>query len=332
MKRYQHAIIPSLLCVLIFSGVIFPKVAVAGLLDDNEARKAILELRTEVRKKDEAQTEQLNQLGAINTNNILIIRQEQTDQTKKIQQLTTDVDALKRTVLDLNNQLTQLKESHATLTGQLEIVNHERQTNLKQAEHEVQLKQTVYAEQLARYERLLSELDLRLKQLEPRKIAIDGTETVVDKSEEIQFNTALNHLKSGQYEASNQALNLFIQQYPNSGLLPTAYFWLGSGQYTAHQLKEAKQTLNTFLKRFETHPKSPDARLTLAHIEEELGNQSASIALYEMIVKQYPNSESAKTAEQRLSQILKHVKTIKNKIKNNNNINNKPLTVQSIVE
>jgi TolA-binding protein len=80
----------------------------AGLFDDDEARRAILDIRQRIEQNTERQ---------------------RTGQ----QQLTEQIDQLKRSLLDLNNQLEQLRSDNASLRGQNE--------ELKRVVSEIQRKQ-----------------------------------------------------------------------------------------------------------------------------------------------------------------------------------------------
>lgn len=78
-----------------FTGASFTPPAHAGLFDDDEARRAILDIRTRIDQSSERQ------------------RAGQ-------QQLADQIDQLKRSLLDLNNQLEQVRDDNAKLRGQNE--------------------------------------------------------------------------------------------------------------------------------------------------------------------------------------------------------------------
>ncbi|MEP7101209.1 MAG: YbgF trimerization domain-containing protein, partial [Burkholderiales bacterium] len=82
----------SALCL---SAVLFAPAARAGLFDDDEARRAILDIRAKIEQ------------GAAN-------------QRAGQQQLTEQIEQLKRSLLDLNNQLEQVRGDNAKLRGQNE--------------------------------------------------------------------------------------------------------------------------------------------------------------------------------------------------------------------
>ena len=110
----------------------------AGLLEDEEARKAILDLRSRFQASEESHRNRLEQL------------QQSTGQ------LTEQVQQLRRSLLDLNTQLEAQKAENAKLRGGQEQLAREV------AEMQKRLKDAAQA------------LDDRLRQVEPQKIALDG--------------------------------------------------------------------------------------------------------------------------------------------------------------
>lgn len=79
----------------LLSAALFAPAAHAGIFDDDEARRAILDIRTRIEQ------------GAAN-------------QRAGQQQLTEQIDQLRRSLLDLNNQLEQVRGDNARLRGQNE--------------------------------------------------------------------------------------------------------------------------------------------------------------------------------------------------------------------
>ena len=86
---------PALLAAVCLGAALFAPAARAGLFDDDEARRAILDIRTKIDQNAERQ------------------RASQA-------QLTEQIDQLKRSLLDLNNQLEQVRGDNAKLRGQNE--------------------------------------------------------------------------------------------------------------------------------------------------------------------------------------------------------------------
>src|SRR5437762_9849360 len=76
---------------------LFAPAAQAGLFDDDEARKAILDLRQKLEQSNEAQRARQAELNA---------------------QMADQIAQLKRSLLDLNTQLETLRAENAKLRGQ----------------------------------------------------------------------------------------------------------------------------------------------------------------------------------------------------------------------
>ncbi len=265
----------------------------AAIFDDDEARKAILDLRTEVRLRDADQarkiqtlSEQLDTLGRASATSNAKLSNDLQDANKQL-------DELRGTLLDLNTALSRLKEDNARLRGQLEVAGNTQQNAVKTHTAEQQL----LAKKLQTLE---SDTDARLKKLEPRTVAIDGKEAVVDRTEESNFNAALNQFKTADYKAATRAFEAFVAQYPQSGLLATAQFWLGNSQYAAKDSKAALVTLQNMMQKFPQHTRAADAYLTMGHCYEDMNDKKRSAELYNFVIQSYPNTPQAQIAQEAL--------------------------------
>jgi tol-pal system protein YbgF len=294
----------------------------AGILDDNEARKAILELRGEMRQRDsenlardldhtrkiQALSDQLDTLGRAAAVSNAKLASDLTDSRKeqgkldekvseKINEKQKDfdrqLDALRSTVVDLNAALSRLKEDNAQLRGQLEVAANNQQNAAKSQANEQQAA-------TRRLQILETDLDARLKKLEPRTVAVDGKEALVDRAEESSFNAALNQFKATDYKSAARAFETFVAQYPQSGLQPSAQFWLGNSQFAAKDSKSALATLQNMMQKFPQHPRAPDAYLTMGHCYEDMNDKKRSAELYTYVISAFPNSPQAQVAQESL--------------------------------
>lgn len=265
----------------------------AAIFDDDEARKAILDLRTEVRQRDaeqsrktQALSEQLDTLGRASASSNAKLNNDLQDVNKQL-------DTMRSSILDLNTALNRLKEDNARLRGQLEVIGNTQQNAVKSQIAEQQL----LAKKLQTLE---TDLDARLKKLEPRTVAIDGKEAVVDRAEEANFNAALNQFKAADYKVATRAFEAFVAQYPQSGLQATAQFWLGNSQYAAKDAKSALLTLQNMMQKFPQHARAADAYLTMGHCYEDMNDKKRSAELYNFVIKSFPDSPQAQIAQDAL--------------------------------
>jgi tol-pal system protein YbgF len=263
--------------------------AIAGLLDDDEARKAILDLRAEVRNRDADQsqknqqlTDQLSSLGIASANSMAKLRNDLAEQSKQI-------DTLRSNILDLNTALKNTREDNAKLRGMIEVA----QNNLQLSTKELQAAKL-------RQQELEAANDARLKKLEPRTVSVDGKEALVDKAEEASFNSALNQFKAADYKSASRAFETFTVQYPQSGLIQTALFWLGNSQFAAKDPKAGLATLQGMMQKFPQHARAADAHLTMGHCYDELGDKKRSVELYNYVIKTFPSTPAAQAAQEAL--------------------------------
>jgi len=225
----------------------------AALFEDDEARKAILDLRQRVEA----------------------VRQ-QTDQ-----RLTDENGQLRRSLLDLQNQIEQMRGDLARMTGQNE--------QLTRTLSEMQSRQTT--------------IDDKLKQSEPSKVSVDGREFNADPKEKADFDAALGVFRSGQFAQAQTAFAEFVKRYPQSGYNPSALFWLGNAQYATRNYNEAIANFRSMLSLAPDHAKAPEAVLSIANCQIELKDTRAARRTLEDLTKAYPQSEAAQAGRERLSRL-----------------------------
>lgn len=228
----------------------------AALFEDDEARRAILELRQRV---DVLQ--QVNQRSG------------------------DDNSQVRRSLLDLQTQIETLRMEHAKLRGQNE-----------------QLLRDV-AELQRRQKDIAQGVDERLRQFEPVKVTVDGLEFQADADEKRDFEAALAVFRAGKFADAKTAFAGFVRQYPRSGYLPSARFWLGNAQYAAREYKEAIGNFKMLLSEAPGHARAPEAALSIANCQIELKETRTARKTLEDLLRDYPQSEAAVAAKERLSRL-----------------------------
>lgn len=228
----------------------------AALFEDDEARRAILELRQRV---DVLQ--QVNQRSG------------------------DDNSQVRRSLLDLQTQIETLRMEHAKLRGQDE-----------------QLLRDV-ADLQRRQKDIAQGVDERLRQFEPVKVTVDGLEFQADADEKRDFEAALAVFRAGKFADAKTAFAGFVRQYPRSGYLPSARFWLGNAQYAAREYKEAIGNFKMLLSEAPGHARAPEAALSIANCQIELKETRTARKTLEDLLRDYPQSEAAVAAKERLSRL-----------------------------
>ena len=243
--------------------------AQAQLFPDNEARKAILELRA----ADEAQAKRLGEIAAANRE---ALKEASKDLLDQIQQL-------RRSLLDLNNQLESLRADLARQRGSDE-----------------QLARSV-AELQQRQKDIVQGVDDRIRKLEPVKASVDGKEFLADPDEKRQYDEAFALIRGGDFAAAATTLGNFTRRYPASGYLDAARFWLGNAQYGKRDYKEAVATFRAFIAAAPDHARVPEAMLAVANCQVEMKDGKAARLTLAELVKKFPQSEAAQAGKDRLA-------------------------------
>ncbi|NEX60263.1 tol-pal system protein YbgF [Noviherbaspirillum galbum] len=228
---------------------VLPQQSHAALFEDEEARKAILEIRGRL----------ANMQNEINA---------KADKTNS---------------LDLNSQNEQLRQEIARLRGQIEVLTNE------------------LANTQRRQKDFYTDLDARMRKLEPQKATVDGKEVLLGPTEQQEYDAALAFFKAGDYRNAGASFFDFTRRYPQSGLAPSAQYWLGNTYYAQRDYKNAITAQQVVVKNYPDSPKAADALLNIASCQMELKDKAAAKRTLETLIAQYPDSQSAQTAKERLA-------------------------------
>lgn len=196
-----------------------------------------------------------------------------------------DNSQVRRSLLDLQTQIETLRMEHAKLRGQNE-----------------QLLRDV-ADLQRRQKDIAQGVDERLRQFEPVKVTVDGLEFQADADEKRDFEAALAVFRAGKFADAKTAFAGFVRQYPRSGYLPSARFWLGNAQYAAREYKEAIGNFKMLLSEAPGHARAPEAALSIANCQIELKETRTARKTLEDLLRDYPQSEAALAAKERLSRL-----------------------------
>ena len=249
----------------------------AQALEDTDARRAILQIRTQIKDINTRIDNEIEQIAR---------RIDTKADDKKLNALFTDLEKLRN----------QLRGEVAELRGQVEIISNE----LNAAQQKVDKLNNDLANAQRREKDLYADLNQRLSKLEPRNQIIDGVEVEVTQTEQKQFDEAAALLKKKDFARASQAFMTFLQRFPGSGYAAQAYYLLGSSYFAESDCKNAIPALQTVVNRYPLTQRAPDAMLNLAICQDDLNDKSAARDTMEALIKKYPESSAAKTARSKL--------------------------------
>lgn len=236
----------------------------AGLFDDDEARKQIVELRAQIEE----------------------LRTRSSAAEKAADERTARIEAaLRDRAVDLVQAIDALKQDLARLRGQIEMLAHQGETLER------------------RQKDLYVDIDARMRRLEQaqNQLAEKAAQAERDAQADKQsYEAALNQFKVGNYQAAVAAFQTFMVNHPNSALVPSAQYWVGNAYYALRDFKVAIAAQEKVIKSWPDNPKAPDAMLNIASAQAELGDQKAARETLRALTQKYPSSPAAEQAKQRL--------------------------------
>ncbi|MEO8081034.1 MAG: tol-pal system protein YbgF [Caldimonas sp.] len=234
----------------------------AGLFDDDEARRAILDLRQKLEQSNE---------------------QARARQTEQMTQMADQISQMKRALLELNSQIELQRSDNAKLRGQIEQLTRDIA--------EVQRKQSDIAQGV----------DERMRRFEPQKVTEGDKEFLADPEEKRQYDDALAAFRKGDFDRAASSFGGLLKRYPNTGYREASLFWLGNAQYARRDYKEAIATFRSLVAAMPQSPRAPESLLAIANCQAELKDAKAARKTIDELLKTYPKSEAAQAGRERLA-------------------------------
>lgn len=270
--------------------------ACAGMFDDDEARKQIVQLRSQMGETQRTLDQRIAELEA---------------------------QARNRSIIDLFNQVETLKSEFARLRGQIELLQNEMENTQKR-------QRDLYVDldgRLRKAEAQLTEQAARAAQMPPAVVGpviAQGPVTSVNPppgtdptrampptnavppsamdpvAEQRAYDQGLEHFRGGRFGDAVTAFQLFIRNFPKSILVPSAQYWIGNSLYAVRDFRGAIAIQRQLLSQYPDSAKASDALLNIASAQGELGDLQGSRATMQEVIAKYPSSEAGVKAKQRL--------------------------------
>ena len=250
----------------------------AGLFDDDEARRRIEMLRTE-----------LAQQGKDNEARIA-----------RLEELIRNIG-----VVELVRQLEEMNGEIARLRGSLEVLANENQQLQKR-------QRDFYLDLDSRMKRLEGApattgatppvTDASATATTPEGAAVPRVPTKEEQAREMKaYDAASNLFRRNDFRSAIDAFRAFVKDYPDSQLAVNAGYWIGISYANLREYRNALSAQQDILARFPQSAKAPDAMLAIAAIQIEQGDSGSARNTLEDIIARYPGSDAAGKARTRLS-------------------------------
>ena len=269
--------------------VFIATVSQAGVFEDDEARRAILDLRQRV---ENLRQSQIANDAALQKSLDGVNKSQQAVRDTIAQEVQQESSRIQQALLQLQAQIDSLKQNIAEMRGENDQLQREI-TLLKRGQND---NSSGLEERLLKFEQ-------RIAKLEPVIFQIDGLEFQADPTKKKDFELALATFRKGDFAGSIITFSSFLRKYPDSGFRQSALFWLASAKYVKREYTDAVNQLKSFASMSETHAKFPEALLTLANAQLELKQSSDAKKTLDELISKFPSSEAAAASKERLSKL-----------------------------
>jgi tol-pal system protein YbgF len=284
------------------TGLLLATAAQAGLFDDEEARKQIVQLRAQMQDTQRAIDQRVAELEA---------------------------QARNRSIIDLFNQVETLKGEFARLRGQIELLQNEMENTQKR-------QRDLYVDLDTRLRKMETQVAAQAAAAAtpppasmppsvvgaqptaggPTGVAAAGAtdpgraappSTVVAPpaaidpvAEQRAYDQGLEHFRAGRFAEAVTAFQLFTRNFPRSTLVPSAQYWIGNSLYATRDFRGAIATQRQLIAQYPDSAKASDALLNIATAQAELGELQAARTTLQEVASKYPSTEAGAKAKQRL--------------------------------
>ncbi len=267
----------------VIAAMVFSMNAVAGLFDDEEARKDLKNLRA-------------------------LVEQQNRDSEAKFQKLDESIKNIG--IIQLLNQIEQLNAEIARLRGQIEVLaNQNDQLGKRQKDFYLDIDT-----RLRKLEGVPADV------VTPAAPASAGTPSIAGSAatppnvrpapsaaskeqESKAYDVGSTLFRRGDFVAAIRAFESFKMDFPGSALSPNAQYWIGISYFNLKDYSNARAAQEALLKTYPDAPKVPDALLAIASVQGEMGDNGSARNTLEDIIARYPGSEAATKARTRLGQL-----------------------------
>ncbi len=127
--------------------------------------------------------------------------------------------------------------------------------------------------------------------------------SAIPPSPSTYWNAAMGYYAVGQWDLAIDAFKDFIQKFPNSPDAADAQFFVGESFYQSGKTKDALAAYLQVPTTYKDSARVPDAYLKQAMCYEQLTQKAEAIRVYQLIIKQYPDSSAALSASQALRRL-----------------------------
>ncbi|MBN1196188.1 MAG: tol-pal system protein YbgF [Candidatus Aminicenantes bacterium] len=232
--------------------------------------------------------------------NLLPIRKDTKLLLEEIQKLSAQIKTLNEDVSLIRQTLRVMEDkvNALTRTGADDTQNKEN----------VALSLQFLKEEINEMKNKVSEVIERLKSTTPvaSGVVTPGEEVAVPEeiqSPENTYYTAYSDYMKKNYDLAIQGFQQFINLFPRNVLADNAMYWIGECYYAQKMFEQAVDTFSRLIESYADGDKTAAATLKKGYALIEMGRESEGISVLRQLITQFPLSEEASLAQQKIRDI-----------------------------
>jgi tol-pal system protein YbgF len=211
---------------------------------------------------------------------------------KEFETYQKDQAAIRKGGADLQATLDSARVDMQLLSGKVDDLRIQAQ---KPADDVAMLKEDT-GKRLALVEERLTKLEQGMAgMLEQQKKAAEQQQTP-----ELLYQQGLDAMKAGETAKARELFTKFLDQNPKHKLAANAHYWLGETYYSEKNYEQAILEFQEVIKNFPEKEKVPAAMLKQGMAFKEMGDSKSSTYIFKKLTEEYPKSEEAKAAREKL--------------------------------
>ena len=212
---------------------------------------------------------------------------------------------LRKNQADLGADLGNVRDSVQTMRGQVEEMNKE--LGLSKGQN-IKSRLDDMAFRIGYIENFLG----IAKKETPNGAKVEGqgvgaAEATAEPKNDVEatYNACYKLFKEGQYVKAREEFLKFLKQYPKTAYSDNAQFWIGETWYVEEKYERAIVEYEKVVKDYPSGDKVPYALLKQGMAFQKLGDKASAGIVYQQIVKKYPQTNQARVAKAKLSELKK---------------------------
>ncbi|RNC66303.1 MAG: tol-pal system protein YbgF [Desulfuromonadales bacterium] len=210
-------------------------------------------------------------------------------------------EGARKGLADLQASMEGLKVDQQVLAGKLDdlsLATRKPADDVALLKEDLERRLTALDERLAKAEKGLDALQKKVSDTDASR-----AKEAEKASPETLYQKGLEAYRGGNFPVAREAFTKFLEQNPKHELVSNARYWTGETYYSEKKYEQAILEFQEVIKNFPGKEKVPAAMFKQAMAFHEIGDKKSARFVLKKLVEEYPASEEAKRAKERLKEM-----------------------------